>query len=259
MIIQKFTDAEPGQQNKEWLNARLGKFTGTRPIKKIVVLKDAIVEALESQKVEFKKTAKKEELEKLLTLESLRKIRDRVFLEREKDITFYELIAEKLMVSEEDTDGYVPDETPMARGTRLEKFAIDRFEKETGKKVNSDKVLWMRDDQEDIAVSPDATVVDTNDEEAVESKCKSSALHVKAYLTKQVPDEHLPQVMQYFIVNDNLQKLNMVFYDPRLPAINYFVIEVTRESIGEDTIAEYLEYQHKTLAEVNEVVSSITF
>lgn len=259
MKIQQFTDEYPGDRNKAWFEARLGKFTGTRPIKKIVILKDAIVDALEGQKVEFKKTAKKEELEKLLTPESLRTIRDRIFIEREKDITFYELIAEKLTVSEEDCDGYVPDETPMARGTRLEKYAIDRFEKETGKKVNSEKVLWMREDQEDIAVSPDASVEDTNDEEALETKCKSSALHVKAYLTKKVPDEYVSQTMQYFIVNDNLKKLHLAFYDPRLPAINFFIIEITRESIGEDIIQEYLEYQHRTLAEVDEIISSITF
>lgn len=256
MKIQKFTDVEPGQQNKAWLEARMGKMTGTRPVDKIVVLKDELVKELEDSKIEFKKTAKKEELEKLLTPESLRKIRDNAFSTREKKVTFYELVAEKLSVSEEDCEGYVPNETDMARGTRMEKYAIDRFVKETGKKVDSAKQLWMREDEEDIAISPDGVI---SEEEALETKCKSSALHVKAYITKKVPEEHEEQVLQYFVVNDNLKKLNMVFYDTRVPAINYFVLEITRESIGEERIAEYLDYQKRTLIEVRGVVNSLTF
>lgn len=256
MNIQKFTDEYPGDRNKAWLEARLGKMTGTRPVDKITILKEDIVKALEEQKVEFKKTEKKEVLEQLLNPETLRKIRNDAFTSREKKITFYELIAEKLSVSEEDCEGYVPNETDMARGSRMEKYAIDRFEKETGKKVDSVKQLWMREDEEDIAISPDGVI---SEEEALETKCKSSALHVKAYITKQIPSEHEEQVLQYFVVNDNLKKLNLVFYDPRIPAINYFVMEITREMMGEDRIAEYLDYQKRTLAEVREVVNSLTF
>jgi hypothetical protein len=46
----------------------------------------------------------------------------------------------------------------MDRGKRLEDEAIERFAKETGKKVNTDLVLWMRDDDENIAVSPDGSI-----------------------------------------------------------------------------------------------------
>lgn len=256
MKVQKFTDEYPGERNKKWLQARLGKMTGTRPVDNIVILKADISKALEESKIIFKKTDSKEELEALLPPDAMRKLRNEAFASREKKIVFYELIAEKLSVSEEDMDGYVPNETPMDRGTRMEKFAIDRFEKETSKKVDATKALWMREDDEDIAISPDGVISET---EAIETKCKSSALHVKAYLTKEIPSEYEMQVLQYFIVNDKLLTLNFVFYDTRLPAIAYFVIEVTRQSIGEEKIAEYLEYQKKTLAEVREVVNSITF
>ena len=40
----------------------------------------------------------------------------------------------------------------MDRGKRLEDYAVERFVKETGKKVNTDLVLWVRDDDENIAI-----------------------------------------------------------------------------------------------------------
>ena len=86
---------------------------------------------------------------------------------------FYELIAERLAVA--------PDtESPMERGTRLEPEAIERFEKETGKKVDASLVIWSREDNENIALSPDGSIGET---EAVECKCLSSSRHLEAWLT----------------------------------------------------------------------------
>lgn len=172
-----------------------------------------------------------------------------------KKIGFYELIAERLSVSEEDFDGYIPNETPIARGTRMQTFAVDRFKKETGKKVNEDLVLWSRDDEPSIAVSPDGVISKT---EAVETKCLSSARHVEAFLTKVIPDEYYYQTLQYFIVNDKLQTLYVVFYDTRLPAIQYFVTEINRSDV-EVAISENLEYQKNVIKEVDAIVKGLTF
>lgn len=208
MIIQKHLNRE------DWMNARLGKITGTR-------LKDIIAKRTGSG----------------------------------RKIGFYELIAERLTVSEEDFEGYVPNETPLERGTRMQTYAIDRFRKETGKKVNEELVLWSRDDEPSIAVSPDGVISAT---EAIETKCLSSARHVEAYLTKVIPDEYYYQTLQYFIVNDKLKKLYVVFYDTRLPAISYFVMEINRKDV-EGGIAENLEYQKNLIKEVDEIVKSLTF
>ena len=162
-------------------------------------------------------------------------------------IGYYELIAERLAVA--------PDyENPMERGTRLEPEALERFKKETGKKVVSDLVIWSRNDNESIAVSPDGVIGKT---EAVEAKCLSSARHIEAYLTQAVPDEYQMQVIQYFIVNDSLKTLYLVFYDPRVLAKDYFVIEAKRDSVSQE-IKDYLEYQKRTLAEVDEIVAKLT-
>lgn len=176
-----------------------------------------------------------------------------------KKIGFYELIAERLGLPPED------DENQMERGSRLESDAIDRFIAETSKEVDKSLILWTRDDNESIAISPDGVVSET---EAVEAKCLSSARHIEAYLTKKIPDEYEMQAIQYFIVNDKLETLHFVFYDPRFamftdPAsptnkLDYFTITIKRAD-AQAQVEEYLVYQRKLIAEVNEIVNQLTF
>ena len=142
----------------------------------------------------------------------------------------------------------------MDRGKRLEVEAIERFEKETGKKVNKDLVLWMREDNEDIAVSPDGFIGET---EAVECKCLNSASHIEAFLTKTIPSEYEYQVLQYFIVNDKLETLYFVFFDPRMPK-DFFYYEVKREDVAEK-ITEYLEMEKEALKKIKDIENQLTF
>ena len=164
-----------------------------------------------------------------------------------KKIGFYELIAERLGIPAD-------DENAMERGHRLEGEAMEQLTKETGKIVDTSLVLWTRDDNESIAISPDGFIGDT---EAVEIKCLSSARHIEALLTQAVPDDYEFQKLQYFIVNENLQTLHFCFYDPRILAKPFFIIEVKREDVQEE-ITTYLEYQRMTLAEVDQVVLELS-
>lgn len=165
-----------------------------------------------------------------------------------RKLGFYELIAERLAT--------VPDsENPMDRGTRLESEALERFAKETGKKVDTSLLIWEREDNESIAISPDGTI---GSKEAVEVKCLGSARHMEAWLTKEVPDEYEYQKIQYFVVNDKLQTLYFVFYDPRIPVKDYFVLEFHRKDLQEK-VDEMLEYQKNTLVEVDEIVNALTY
>lgn len=160
---------------------------------------------------------------------------------------YYELIAERLAI-EPDT------EDVMARGTRLEPEAMDRFIKETGKNVDTSLVIWSRDDNESIAISPDGFIGKT---EAVEVKCLSSASHIEAWLTQEIPSEYEMQVYQYFIVNDNLETLYLTFYDPRIPCKDFFFLTINRKDIQEQ-VDEYLEYQKLVLAEIDEITNKLT-
>lgn len=165
-----------------------------------------------------------------------------------KKIGFYELIAERLGIA---ADG----ENPMERGTRLEPEALAMFQKEYGKKVDTSLIIWSRDDNESIAVSPDGFM--SKESEAVDAKCLSSARHIEAWLTQQIPDEYEFQKLQYFIVNDKLKKLHFAFYDPRLLAKPFFIITVNRKDVQAD-VDMYLKYEHDTLTEIDEIVNKLT-
>lgn len=159
---------------------------------------------------------------------------------------FYELIAERIATPP-------TGENPMERGNRLESEALEKFIADTGKKVDTSLVIWHRDDDEDIAISPDGFMGET---EAVEVKCLNSASHIEAYLTNEIPSEYQDQAIQYFVVNDKLEKLYMVFYDPRIMYKDYFVIEVTRESVREK-VTEYLTYEKQVMEEVTKIVNEL--
>src|SRR3990167_3797707 len=143
-----------------------------------------------------------------------------------KKVGFYELIAERISLP---GDG----ENPMDRGHRLEDEALDRFEDATGKNLNRTLMLWLRDEQNKIAVPPDAFVSEEGQEIAwaVEAKCLSAAKHIEICLTKEVPSEYDFQVKQYFIVAPSLQKVTLCFYNPLLKVQDFFMVEYTREQV----------------------------
>ena len=165
-----------------------------------------------------------------------------------KKIGFYELIAERVAIP-------ASGEAAMDRGKRLEVEALERFEKETGKVLIKDLVMWTREDNADIAFSPDGFTEDET--EVADAKCLSSARHIEALLTQDVPSEYEEQIIQAFCVNDLLKTFYLVFYDPRMPR-DFFYLTVTRANVQEK-VTEYLDYQRRTLAEVEEIVKSLTF
>lgn len=165
-----------------------------------------------------------------------------------RKLAFYELIAERVGLPGDDED-------PMDRGTRLEPEAVERFISQTGKKVDTSLIIWSRDDNEGIAVSPDGVIGKTA---ALECKCLSSAKHIEAFVTQSIPDEYQMQITQYFIVNDALKTLYMAFYDPRIPIKDFFYLTITRKQM-EVEIDTYLEYQRQTLSEVDDIVTQLTF
>lgn len=168
-----------------------------------------------------------------------------------KKIGFYELIAERLAVPRPE------GEDKMARGHELEPVAIALCENELGKTFNKDLVIWERDEEACIAISPDAFLDDLT--EAVEVKCLGSAKQIKAIIENQPEDEYKWQYLQYFIVNDKLEKLHVIMYDPSfVESLQYKRFEITREELKED-IDKYLEYQKNTLSEVNNIITKLSF
>lgn len=163
---------------------------------------------------------------------------------------FYELIAERLAIDRP------AGEDKMARGHELEPEAISMCEKELGKTFNKELVMWERDDNPSIAISPDAYLEDLI--EAIEVKCLSSADHIKAVIDNEPPKDYEHQILQYFIVNDALQILHFVMYDPSLTVKQYVRFEIKREDIKDD-IKKFLKFEREQLDEVKKIVNKLSF
>lgn len=166
-----------------------------------------------------------------------------------KKVGFYQLIADRLAL-----DG--DDENPMERGHRLEEEAIDMLTETTGIKFNKDLVIISRDDNPNIAYSPDGFTDDGKI--SVEVKCLKSALHIQTIIEDKVPSEYVEQIVQPFIVNDDLEKLFFVSYDPRLVSKPFYMIEIKRVDV-EAEIALWKEYEIKTLKEVDQWVEKLAW
>lgn len=170
-----------------------------------------------------------------------------------KKIGFYQLIADRLAIDEAYQD-------PRERGHSLEHEAIEMFEKVTDRKVDKDIGLCVSDLHEGMALSPDGLIKDEEGKytEAVEAKCLGSARHIEAILTNQVPDVYEMQAIQYFIVVEDLAVLYFVFYDPRVIAKPFHIVQVTREEMEEE-IEMYSAYQVQALKEVDAALEKLAF
>lgn len=163
-------------------------------------------------------------------------------------VGFYQIIADRISQK--------TDEDPMERGSRLEPEAIDVFSSKIGKDIDTSLVIWERDDNPSIAISPDGFMGET---EAVEVKCLSGAKHIESYLTNKIPEEYHYQVLQYFIVNEKLETLYFVLYNPEMPEkiqMHYFII--SRKDV-QDQVDTYTAYQKEKLATIDEIINTLTF
>lgn len=237
------------QNSKLWHEFRRGKITGTslgQLWQARQYTKDDITQLLVAKNVEFKKSLKKADLELLLSDE------DKAVLasNADKKLEFYQIIAEKLCTMPD-------DERRDERGHRLEGVGADRFAEEFNKELEV-VGCCVSDVDPRIINSPDRLVKGYT--EAVEVKCLSPARHLQAMIENEVPDEFFTQKVQYFVVNEKLEKLYFVFYDDRFKYKNLqlHVIEVTRESLG-DWPDIMLRYQLNQLKEMDSIIERLAF
>lgn len=170
-----------------------------------------------------------------------------------RKIGFYQLIADKL--------GLPPDEeNRMDRGLRLEEEAAGLYAGISGKELTQVGICVSSFSPE-VINSPDRLIMNRDTgfyDEAVEIKCLSPARHLQAVIEDKIPGEFESQVMQYFIVNDELKVLHVVFYDPRVIAKSLHVVDVFRSSV-EDKIGFFKKWQLDTLAEIDKIVEELAF
>lgn len=148
----------------------------------------------------------------------------------------------------------------MDRGHELEIEAIARFEQETGKKARKGLVIWSREDDKRITVSPDAPLGKCMTE-AFEAKCLLSPKHLEALYTRSIPDNtsgYDEQKLQYFIANPKLKTLYWGFYHPDFPeGLDFFYLTFTRKELAAD-IEKYLALERDATAKIREIVNAVT-
>jgi len=249
MKINKFDNDD------EWLQWRRGKVTGSK-LKDIAgssrgYTKSDIKDELDKEGIEYG-DENKAELYKMLPAKNKAKLR----MQGEKNLGYYEVLAEQIAIPEDD------DIPAIERGNTKEEQAIERFEEETGHDVVTDLVTWQSEKNEISAISPDGYMEATEGDslvinEAVEVKCPKSKRFLKAWMTGKIPGKYWPQVLQYFIVNPDLEVVHFVFHDDRMP-IDTFWYTVERHE-AQDDIAEFEAIQEIVAEDITKIEDEFTF
>lgn len=128
------------------------------------------------------------------------------------------------------------------RGHILEPEAAAAFEFKTGKKL-SPGYIWVDDKRKDSYISPDRSIIsdDGKIREAVEIKCLSSEKILKVWWDKRyhtytdfeiLPgNDYKAQVIKYFMINDDLEKLYWVLYTDLIPGLDLSILEISRDDV----------------------------
>ena len=274
-------DISQAQDTDAWLQQRIGKITGTKAgalSMEHYAQKD--VAKIEAMAEKAKTDAKR--IEYLYKAEQARIENQRLKVPAE----FWGFLAE--MWAEP-----AGNEPPMARGHRLENENIRQACEKLGidtDTVEFDTGMWVRDDDERIAISPDAHEKTEHPTFAFEAKSLGTRNHLMAvvpYATWYdlhsgdraagttdafrdmllalfpdvlrddltafdfIPAAYQAQVLQYFAVDDNLQTVYFTMLDDRVYCpLSHVVMTVRREDV-QDKVEKQLESERQTLAYVD--------
>lgn len=252
------------QNSEEWLEYRKGKSGGSE-FKDLYVAglptKTAIVERLECDGQTLTPADKRSSVTELAAMLEPSEVVE-LKLSATPKKRYYELIAEATArpITPNDYVDRLNGEqfSMMARGHILEPEAADAFSKKTGLKLAGD-VVWEREDNPNIYISPDRYVVKDDEvipTEAVEIKCLGNAETVKAYLTNKYPEEYEPQIIKYFVVNERLQRLYFVMYSDTIPGLELQIWAIERSQV-EDRITEAKAFEDAIMKRVMADVAKI--
>jgi putative phage-type endonuclease len=141
-----------------------------------------------------------------------------------------ELIAEK--ISDEVEEMF--QNAAMKRGTEMEPIARKAYEEESGNVVTqvgfcvSNKFSFL-------GLSPDGLIeTDLKYKKGLEIKCPNTATHVKYIRMNKIPSEYKYQILDYFLVCQDMESLDFVSYDDRFSTKPLHIITITRKELEED-------------------------
>lgn len=251
------------QNSEEWEEFRKGKSGGSElkdlwvagmPLKNVIL--DKLVKA--SRPIPDKAHQTVPELAALLEPEELAELK---LMGRPKK-RYYEMLAERVAkpLTPNDYADRLNGEpfSMMARGHILEPEIADNFAKAYNKKLDEDSVVWVDDQNPNSYISPDRTITDKDGKvrEAVEIKALSSANVLEIWKTNQIPEEYMPQIVKYFMINEDLETLYWVVGTDLIPGLELQVFPVKRTDV-ESQIREIKAFEYLVLAMADEDVKKL--
>lgn len=175
----------------------------------------------------------------------------------------FELLAENVAIAK---DG----EPEKDRGLRLENEGLKLTAKKYKLNLNLDPGMWLSDDGK-LGVSPDAAEDNKKPTYAAENKSLDSKNHLQAIINdwtaRKLPnynplgslriskEDYTAQVIQYFIIDPDLQILYFGLYDDRIALENvmHYVIVIKREHVAEYIDGQEL-YERDALVKVSKMI-----
>ena len=230
----KILDLE--QRSQEWLDFHEGRISGSsaKDYSSVrYIPKAELVEFAESKGYDFPKDLTMDNIKAMLTEDELNELYANVQI----NDSIYKLIAQRIAkpINPNDYADRIPEGatySAMLRGQILEDEARELISEKLGKKIIPGRV-WQSEENEYMICSPDGEFEDET--EAVEIKCLDSWKVVKAYYEKHPPLDYEAQIIQYFLVNENLQKLYFCIYSDVFtnPDLGLQIFELKREDYRE--------------------------
>lgn len=259
----KILDLE--QRSQEWLDFHEGRISGSsaKDYSSVrYIPKAELVEFAESKGYEFPKNLTMDNIKAMLTEDELNELYANVQI----NDSIYKLIAQRIAkpINPNDYADRIPEGatySAMLRGQILEEEARELISEKLGKKIIPGRV-WQSEENEYMICSPDGEIVDDSGKvsEAVEIKCLDSWKVVKAYYEKHPPLDYEAQIIQYFLVNENLQKLYFCIYSDVFtnPDLGLQIFELKRKDYREK-IELTGRVQNATLGLVEREVQKLMF
>lgn len=259
----KILDLE--QRSQEWLDFHEGRISGSsaKGYSSVrYIPKAELVEFAESKGYDFPKNLTMDNIKAMLTEDELNELYANVQI----NDSIYKLIAQRIAkpINPNDYADRIPEGatySAMLRGQILEDEARELISEKLGKKIIPGRV-WQSEENEYMICSPDGEIVDDTGKvsEAVEIKCLDSWKVVKAYYEKHPPLDYEAQIIQYFLVNENLQKLYFCIYSDVFtnPDLGLQIFELKREDYREK-IELTGRVQNATLGLVEREVQKLMF
>lgn len=252
------------QRSDEWLAFREGKITGTKAkeySKPNLILKDDLIAFANSKGyIDFPKSLTIAKIREMMKPEELEELDYTVKL----NDSIYKLIAENIAkpINPNDYELGGRQFSMALRGEIMEAEAREKTAEKLGKNITAGR-LWQSEENSNIICSPDGEILDADGKitEALEIKCLDSWKCVKAFYEKHPPTEYKDQIVQYFLVNEDLKTLYFTIYSdvfPLTPKIGHQIYELKREDYEED-IARAKKMQEAVLSFVNQEITRLTF